>query len=413
MDSSISSSDGAVLDLATRHRAAFAGDRSESKPSATTERKTIRGLARPIPAIAWLPLLTATAVGVCVLIGAWEVWMRHLGLHAGDLDDGRDYWAVERRKVDSGPPDSIVLIGDSRILFDTDLATWQSLTGRRPIQLALPSSDAWPFLHDLAADEHFAGLVVIGTAELAYFEDQVDERDAVLDYFANESPSQRIGHQLYKEASRYAAFLDSDYTLFSLLERHRWPERPGIEGPYLDVWKISESYDDRQTQLWDRIEWDARLREHARLAWYSVYTGPAVNPDVIDRVIARTRPEVDRIRGRGGEVVWIRPPSSGPFLEAEERRYPRKTVWDRLVRETHSFGIYFDDYPSMQHLVIPEWSHLSRASALKFTDAYVRVLLENVAWLKSHRNDWLGATHPDGSRTTSARGSQAAHLQLN
>jgi hypothetical protein len=397
MGSSISSSDSNVLDLATQRELALARDRAKSETNATPGRTTVRGRERPIPAIAWLPLLLVTAASLCVLIGGWEVWMRHLGLHAGDLDDGRDYWTAERRKVDAGPRDSIVLIGDSRILFDTDLATWQRLTNRRPIQLALPSSDAWPFLHDLATDEHFAGLVVIGTAELAYFEEQVDARDPVLEYFATESPSQRVGHALYKEASRYAAFLDSDYALFNLLERRRWPERKGIEGPYLDVWKISESYDDRQTQLWDRIEWDARLQEHARLAWYSVYTGAPVKPDVIDRVIARTRPEVDRIRARGGEVVWLRPPSDGPFLQEEQRRYPRNTVWDRLVRETHSFGIYFEDYPSMQHLAVPEWSHLSRSSAVIFTDAYVRVLLQNVAWLKSHREDWLAGTHPASS----------------
>ena len=39
-------------------------------------------------------------------------------------------------------------------------------------------------------------------------------------------------------------------------------------------------------------------------------------------------------------------------------------------------GAHFDDYPSMQGLDIPEWSHLSRACASVFTDAYVRALAQ-------------------------------------
>src|SRR5262249_14382777 len=159
--------------------------------------------------------------------------------------DGRADWTVERRKVDGGPRDSVVIIGDSRILFDTDLATWQRLTGRRPIQLALMGMNAQPILHDLATDDHFAGLLVIGTAEFSYFSGDAGSVPGVLTYIKNESPSQRIGHQIHKTLSRYLAFLDSNYNLFSVLEQHDWPERKGVEGPYMDVWKIGESYDDR------------------------------------------------------------------------------------------------------------------------------------------------------------------------
>jgi hypothetical protein len=93
-----------------------------------------------LPMIAWLVLalvLAATA--------AWEWRMRELGLLAGDLDDNKSAWAVERRKVASGDHDGIVIVGGSRILFDTNLDVWEELTGRRPMQLAMPGvcSRAW------------------------------------------------------------------------------------------------------------------------------------------------------------------------------------------------------------------------------------------------------------------------------
>ncbi len=375
----------AHLDQPIEHLPASTASSAKPDPSAAQIRD------RPIPSVPWLRMLAATAACVFLLVSGWEVEMRHRGLHAGDFDDGPDSWAVERRKVDAGPRDSVVIIGDSRILFDTDLATWQTLTGRRPIQLALPATNALPFLHDLASDEHFAGLVVIGTAEIAYFSDVLGRRVGVIDYVKKQSPSQWVGHELYNEASRHLAFLDGNYTVFKLIERRDWPERKGVVGPYMGVWKLSESDDDRQTHLWDRLEHDAGLREHARRVWMQVFNGDVVAPDLVERVIAKTKADVDRIRSRGGEVVWIRPPSAGPLLELELRRFPREKTWDRLLHDTGTFGVYFRDYPSMQHLTVPDWSHLSQSSALTFTNAYVRALRDRVDWLKVHSDAWLAS----------------------
>jgi hypothetical protein len=343
-----------------------------------------RGFERLVPALPWLRILLGVVSATFVLVFAWELEMRHLGLRAGDLDDGRAEWAVERRKVDAGPRDSVVIIGDSRILLDTDLATWQRFTGRRPIQLALLGANARPILHNLADDERFAGLLVIGTAEFSYFSD--DTVPGVLRYIKTESPSQRTGLQLHKMLSRYFAFLDSNYTLFKLLERHRWPERKGVVSPYEDVWKLSESFDDRQTYLWDRLERDDYLRKQAQTIWTDFFSGPPVKADKVERISASTKVDIDRIRGRGGEVVWVRLPSSGHLLNIEKVRYPRGKVWDKLMNDTGSFGVYFEDDPAMQRLSCPDWSHLSRTSAVAFTDAYVRVLQDHVDWLRAHTN---------------------------
>lgn len=354
---------------------------------ANPDLNTARGIERVIPAVPWLRVFVASVACLVVLIAGWEMQMRAIGLHAGDLDDGREAWAVERRKVDTGPPDSVVIIGDSRMLFDTDLAAWQALTGRRPVQLAMPAVNAQAFLHDLAMDAHFAGLLVIGTAELSYFREGDGGAADVLAFVRTESISQRIGHQFHKALSRRLAFPDSNYTLFDLIERRKsqtWPERAGVEGPYQDVWKLSESGDDRQTWLWDRLEHDPYLLAHAQSVWSAVYRSEPVAGEVVDRTITQAKADIARIRARGGEVVWVRPPSSLPILDKERRRFPRARVWDRLLRETGSVGVHFEDHPEMQNYRLPDWSHLTRASATDFTRAYVHVLLERVAWLKAH-----------------------------
>lgn len=344
------------------------------------------GLSRPVPDHPWPKMMVAVLVTTLALLFGWEMAMRNLGLDAGDLDDDRDYWVEERRRLDRSPPDSVVIIGDSRILFGTELSRWQELTGRRPVQLALPATSSLPFLHDLAGNERFVGLVVIGISEPSLFTDEYGRRVSVLKYLNDQSPSQRSGHFLHKAASRHLAFLDSNYKAFDLLERLDWPVRTGAEP--LEVWKISEARDQRQLYLWDRVATDPRLNAHARHVWQQYWAGDPTTTDTVDRTIAKARIDIDRIRARGGEVVWLRAPSAGHLLDVERVRFPRATGWDRMLRETDTFGVHFEDYPQMRNLEIPEWSHLSKAGAKAYTDAYVKVLMARVEWLEAHSKRW-------------------------
>ena len=42
---------------------------------------------------------------------------------------------------------------------------------------------------------------------------------------------------------------------------------------------------------------------------------------------------------------------------------------------------HFEDYVEMRNLEVPEWSHLSRDSAARFTRAYVELIMQKVPWL--------------------------------
>jgi hypothetical protein len=91
---------------------------------------------------------------------------------------------------------------------------------------------------------------------------------------------------------------------------------------------------------------------------------------------------VRRIRARGGDVIFIRPPSAPQLRVNEQKRIPRTLGWDRLLVGVSAKGIHADDLPQAQNLVIPEWSHLSRKCAAVFTDAYVRRLVQLTPRLK-------------------------------
>jgi len=177
------------------------------------------------------------------------------------------------------------------------------------------------------------------------------------------------------------AFLDSQYTLTALINHVDLPNRGKVNGPYLTPWKLSENYDGRQARLWREIEANGRLREHAIRVWLATQRPPPPE-EFVARVCADVADSVAKIRARGGDVVFIRPPSAGEYLVREDRAAPRAATWDRLLRESGAFGIHFQDYPAMQGLNLPELSHLTREDAERFTRAYVGVLRERYVGLR-------------------------------
>jgi len=334
---------------------------------------TVREIPRaPLAAIAWFVLAVAL-----VATAAWEWRMRSLGLVAGDLADGKSSWAVERRKLESGEHDGVVLIGGSRILFDTNLDVFQENTGRRPVQLAMPGWNGQPVLKDIAENSRFAGLVVMDDSPTQLFRQGGGGHPlftGVLEYWRDEGPARRASHRIENFLSRWLAFLDDNYSLMTLIDRVDIPNRGRIRGPYLSVWKLSERYADRQYVMWRKIETNERLRQHAIRVWLGRDL-PPVSDEVIAGICADIARSVEKIRARGGEVVFLRPPSTGDVYTREEGIAPRVATWDRMLRESRAFGINFEDYPNMQGLNLPDLSHLTREDASRFTRAYVDVLL--------------------------------------
>lgn len=335
------------------------------------------GLAQPvpervIPAQPWRPIFVAALLLLLALLGTWEWRMRALQLRPGDLADSASAWAEQRRRV-TGDPAQIVVVGDSRILFGSNLDRFEALTGTRPIQLALTGAHSLPLLQDLADNSEFRGLAIVGISELKYFGSGDAATRTALDRYRRESPAQRSGYLLQRVLERWLAFLDDGYRLSHLLLRLDRGWRAQARGPYQDVWKIAVGGDDRQTWLWPRIETDTALRKHAIAAWIHDPVPPFTD-QAIQNTLDATRSAVQTIRARGGEVVFLRPPSARQFRFGEEGHLPRERGWDALLKVAGVAGAHFEDYASMQGLKTPEYSHLSRACAPVYTDAYARAL---------------------------------------
>ena len=320
-------------------------------------------------------LIVAIAL-LTTMLTAWEWRMRSLELLPGDLDDGPSSWAALRRRIDTENV-PLAIVGDSRILFDTDLDRFEMLTGVRPLQLALPGTNGCPFLQNIAADPHFRGLLIVGITDVSYFRKETGRMAGALEAYRYESPAQRVSRTILDGLSRVFGFLDDDYRLSKLVQRLDPDWRSGVLGPYDDAWKLRVTGADRQTWLWPRIQSDTRLREHARMAWrFGSFAGAPVSDEIVAATLSATQAAVAAIRAHGGDVVFVHPPSAPELRAREDARLPRSRGWDSLLTTAGVRGIHADDEPTMHGLDIPEFSHLSRACATVFTDSYVRRLAQ-------------------------------------
>jgi hypothetical protein len=345
------------------------------------------GIAQPVPERdipdqPWRAMALIVMVLLIVLASLWEWKMRTLELFPGDLGVNYDRWAELRRQVDKRDV-PVAIIGDSRILFDTDLDRAAQLTGVRPLQLAIAGGSGLPLLENLADDPHFRGLTILGMAETVYFDTQFAavRPHQALELSRWESPSKRGSFLILRVISRGLAMLDDDYQLSTLVFRLDRDWRPGVKGPRDDLWKVQETAAGGQTWIWRRLEHDQRMSEHTRNIWHQLFSPKPLDDKSINAILVRTKIAVDKIRARGGDVVFVRPSSAPDLRAVEDKHLPRAKGWDALLAYTHTNGIHIDDLPAAKNLTLPESSHLTRACATVFTDAYIRSLADRTPLL--------------------------------
>jgi hypothetical protein len=332
---------------------------------------------RSVPGRPWRAIVFGATAATLLLTAGWELFWRGKGLEAGDFKNTEALWAQERRKAVG---DATVIIGSSRIFFDIDLDLWEEISGVRPVQLALEGTSPRVFLKDLAEDQRFRGLVIVGVTAPLFFTSDGGFRAGALDYYREETPSQRADHLLAMQLEKVFAFIDDQSRPKRQIEIWPFPLREGMP-PRFDPRKLEFLDSDRNTEVWRRVMEDERYREEAKQHW--VYgtqaNAPAPNPDgspagpmppqAVSAVIAEVKANIDRIRARGGEVAFMRLPYGGAYTAVEDQGFPRAQFWDRLVAETGSVGVSWHDHAALQGYELPEWSHLAPREAERYTRA--------------------------------------------
>ena len=344
-----------------------------------------RDYERPIPQVPWRGMTVVVVLVVIAAATAWEFYCRSIG-YGPTLNNTEDLWVTARRRVQ---PESVVIIGDSRGWFDLDLDELQKGFGKRPVQLAGPGSCPYPVLADLVSDETFHGAIICSFTPRLFMappgSPPMERAEKNVRRSRTQTPAQRVSQYLAMPLEEHVAFLkQQDLTLEELLKRLPVPNRPGALVPPPPPPYFQTIDRERRARM---IEECARpgseLQRRIQLGWIPLFNPPPP-PTYIPKEVfmAKVKKAIEqrfqdvaaaaqKLRARGGKIVFVRLPVTGGLKVLEDRTTPRSQIWDRVIRDTAAPGIYFEDFPALSGFNCPEWSHLSAGDSVEFSKRLV------------------------------------------
>jgi hypothetical protein len=330
----------------------------------------------------------AIAAGLLFIIGilAWEFYMRKQGVNISFDDDG-PLWAYHRGRVYQPKDKSTVFIGSSRIKFDLDIDTWESMTGDNAVQLACVGSSPLLVLYQLADDTCFKGRLVIDVTEGLFFSTNPGNNERpkkALNYYRDITPAQRASFVINRGLESTFVFLDrEDISLNSLLTHLEIPSRPGVWMDPVFPRDFDRVKFSRQEYMGPLFLADTNQINKQRSIWAlfgSLNKQPPISGAPLDSLLLTVKIATDKIKNRGGEIVFVRTPSSGPYKEKEGMGFPRDQYWEKILAVTGCPGIHYEDFPEISQYQCPEFSHLSPTDAIDFTKHFIRILQEKQGW---------------------------------
>ena len=318
-----------------------------------------------------------------VFFASLELYLRSAG-GVTDYDDSPELWSHNRAMAYEPSDKATVFTGSSRIKYDLDIPTWEKQTGTHAVQLAMVASSPRHFLTDLANDPNFKGKLIVDVVEFLFFSHRGNSYpDAFISYYKKRTPAQKASFVLDKPLEAHLVFLNEGrYAINALLGRLHMADRPGVY-PFLDFpTGFQRVMYDRQDVMTPEFVADTNQQNQVKAVWAMVRHDPTppMNGKDLDSTILSVKNDVNKIKARGGDVLFVRPPSTGALWAWEQHTYPRKSYWDKLLAETGCKGIFFADYPAMAMLDCPEFSHLSPAGAAVYTENLVNILEKEKGW---------------------------------
>ena len=134
----------------------------------------------------------------------------------------------------------------------------------------------------------------------------------------------------------------------------------------------------------DNLDNHRRAEYQSELALYKQEFTPAVRKQFGADTL-RVRDLVRRIRARGGEVVFVSLPISGPYLDLQNNQHPKSEYWDRFVGWVDAVCVDPSDLGG--DLMCPDYSHLDGRSAPAFTSLLHAALLRRHVFTGGSRAD--------------------------
>lgn len=292
------------------------------------------------------------------------------GMHPGLKDDAH-LWAHWRQEVD-GDRRNIALLGTSRFLWglDPEQLSAELGEGHEAMMLGINGSSALPVLEHLVDDPEFCGVALVEVYPSALFLEDTGRRWAArsfLRFYDERSFVEPLEGGLQRGMLRTFVFTRPEFRIPDFI---RYVRREGeLPGRVDRVVHFSrhQSVDFSERPLHGPGSLEARWRVEPALM---------LDDAALEARLTHFAELRERLRARGGEVVFFRMLSSGAIREREAESLPRARYYDRLVARTGAPALHFEDVPALAAFEAADGAHLDHDDVEGFTHALVDALKE-------------------------------------
>lgn len=317
----------------------------------------------------WFSVWMLCALIAVVIVCAAEWHWRDLG-YKPHLRDSAQLWSIQRDRVYTTTSTPLVLLGASHIEYSIDMKRLdQLLPDYRPVMLAYNGHYPLAALRDLAHDEAFRGVVLcdIDARGLSDYYDAAQQ--PFVDYYHHQwSPSWHLHRLLLSDWQRVAISGSPQFSIVAAALR--WL----ANGP--PPWRTPlRFHTDRSGDIdFSQADGAALMRGFATGFREDLSEHPPKLPTTWLAELQRVRQWCDTIRSRGGEVIFLRTPTSGALLAAEDEAFPRAKYWDQLAAAVKSPTFYATDDAYFATLHLGDGSHVDYHQKAAYTRALVDAL---------------------------------------
>ena len=307
---------------------------------------------------------------VLVCLSSWEGLWRHKGF-VPLLNDDAGLWAATRGQVEDHNPYAVVLVGTSRMQLGIHVEAFRQTTGTQAVQLAMNAEVPIVVLRHFSQETAFRGVIVCDIkADWFYVEAVAGKAAEWIDGYRTQTWSAGPEQWLSQLIQHTLVFRLPD-----LSPANVWRAWQGAYWPHPSYTTLLA---DRSVQA-DYTQLEKKWREEPVRKAREVYqAAPLWSAEEFRERARKLDAMLAPLYERGGEVVFVRFPSSDALWELEDAGYPRGQYWDVFAAQTRAKTIHFRDYPTLFQFDCPDGSHLDYRDTQAFSTALGEVLAETL-----------------------------------
>lgn len=324
-------------------------------------------------------LFFSSLVLAFIMVAGYEYYWKNIQGNPSGFDENAELWSYWRIKVDELKSDDVVIIGSSRAHFNFNIHLFDSLTGHRPIMLAIPGGSPYYTLEDIVKNSKFNGLLIVGVAPGLFYTlgdggGAMWVKNGRVDFYKKQTYASKFNQYIYSYIDPHFSYLDQDISLQKLLTRINLPDRDSIKHEI--AWPPMVSMDKyRNVRMIPQMESDSVLQNKQTKIWDGDWKNNY--EDSTEVILNYYASLVNEFKKRGGRVAFVQSPVTGKYLHYEPILFPREKYWNVLLQKANTIGYHYEDYPEMKAMRPPEWSHLNRKEADLFTRKIVSLLIQD------------------------------------